>query len=390
MSHLPGLPHRLPQGCRVLLRADLNVPIKDGRVTAMERIRASAHTIERLADKGCRVLVMSHLGRPKAGHHDASASLEPVAQALSKQLKREVHFARDWINGVPLHEGEICLLENVRFLQGEVDNSDTLGQRMAALCDVFVMDAFGSAHRAHASTHAVARHAPRVCAGPLLVRELHMLEKALEDPKTPVLSIIGGAKVSSKLGVLVHLAEISDAMIVGGGIANTFMAAAGLPIGDSLFEPAQLELARELEHPTAEHYARVQVPRDVVCLCPKSSQPVVRDAHDVQGDEKIMDVGPKTCEDYARLVKQARTVIWNGPLGVFEDERFAMGTFSLGRAIAANEGAFTIGGGGDTLAAVSQLRIKSRLSYLSTGGGAFLEYVSGRPLPAVEALQEEA
>ena len=390
MSHLQGLPHRWPSGCRVLLRADLNVPIKAGRVIGMERIRASAHTIQRLADKGCRVLIMSHLGRPEAGHHDPAASLEPVAQTLSEQLKRKVRFVRDWLDGISLRDGEICLLENVRFLKGEVDNSDALGRKMAALCDVFVMDAFGSAHRAHASTHAVARHAPRACAGPLLVRELRMLEKALENPKTPVLAIIGGAKVSSKLGVLVNLAEISDAMIVGGGIANTFMAAAGLPVGDSLYEPTQLELARELDHPPAGHHARVQVPRDVVCLCPDSSQPVVRNAPDVRSGERIMDVGPRTCQAYAKLVQKARTVIWNGPLGVFEDKRFAAGTFALGRAIAANADAFTIGGGGDTLAAVSQLRIKSRMSYLSTGGGAFLEYAAGHTLPAVEVLREVA
>jgi len=390
MSHLPGIPRRLQPGCRVLLRADLNVPIRDGRITSLDRIRASSHTIERLARKGCRLMVMSHLGRPKAGRHDSSASLKPVADALSQQLNRKVKFARNWIDGVSVRNGEVCLLENVRFLKGEVKNSDALGRRMAALCNVYVMDAFGSAHRAHASTHAVVRHAPRACAGPLLVRELHMLEKALEDPQAPVLAIVGGAKVSPKLEVLMHLAEISDAMIVGGGIANTFMAAAGLPIGDSLYEPAQLELARELEHPTAEHHARVQVPEDVVCLCPKSSRPIVRNAKDIQPDEKIMDVGPKTQKAYARLVQKARTVIWNGPLGVFEDPRFALGTFALGRAIAANHKAFSIGGGGDTLAAVNQLRIKSKMSYLSTGGGAFLEYVAGQELPAVVALKEAA
>ena len=389
MSALPGLPNALRPGSRVLLRADLNVPMQDGRITADDRIRASAGTVRRLLRARARVLIMSHLGRPQEGRYEASASLEPVAAALAERLDAPVAFARDWIGGVRARPGSATLLENVRFLEGETGDSETLGRQMAELCDVYAMDAFGSAHRAHASTHAVARYAPRACAGPLLQRELRMLERALDRPQRPVVAVVGGAKVSSKIEVLEHLAELADELIVGGGIANTFMAAAGLGIGDSLHEPAQLDLARWLMEPSAERRATVPLPHDVVCTVPGRAEPVTRAADSVRRGERIMDIGPKTRRHYGRLVHQARTLIWNGPLGVFEDPRFAAGTDALGRSIADAQ-AFSIAGGGDTLAAVAKLRIKSKVSYLSTGGGAFLEYAAGRALPAVEMLKAVA
>ena len=385
MSMPPGLPGKLRPGSRVLLRTDLNVPIESGRIAADERIRASLPTLRRLQQARCRVLVMSHLGRPREGQYDAAASLKPVAVALAERLGAPVGFRRDWIDGVKSRPGSVTLLENVRFLKGETSNSDALGRRMAALCDLYVMDAFGSAHRAHASTHAVVRHAPRACAGPLLRRELRMLQRALENPARPLVAIVGGAKVSTKIEVLERLAEVADELIVGGGIANTFMAAAGLGIGDSLHESAQLTLARRLMKPSSRRGATVPLPRDAVCEIPGSREPAVRGAAGVRPGERIMDVGPKTRDHYGRLVKSAGTVIWNGPLGVFEDPRFAAGTEALGRAIAASQ-AFSIAGGGDTLAAVGSFRVKSKMSYLSTGGGAFLEYAAGRTLPAVEIL----
>ncbi len=389
MTMPPGLPGKFKPGSRVLLRTDLNVPIESGRITADERIRASLPTIRRLQQARCRVLVMSHLGRPREGQYDAAASLKLVAAALAERLGEPVGFRCDWIDGVKSRPGSVTLLENVRFLKGETGNSDALGRRMAALCDLYVMDAFGSAHRAHASTHAVAQHAPRACAGPLLRRELRMLRRALENPVRPLVAIVGGAKVSTKIEVLERLAEVADELIVGGGIANTFMAAAGLDIGDSLHEPKQLALARRLMTPSSKRRATVPLPQDVVCEIPGSHEPVIREADEVRQGERIMDVGPKTRKHYGRLVKSARTVIWNGPLGVFEDSRFAAGTEALGRAIAASQ-AFSIAGGGDTLAAVGNFRIKSKMSYLSTGGGAFLEYATGRALPAVEILNTVA
>ena len=381
----PGLPRKLGPDSRVLLRADLNVPMESGRVTADERIRATIHTIHRLQQARSRILVMSHLGRPQEGRYDASASLEPVAEALSDHLGETVAFRRDWIDGVEAKPGRVTVLENVRFLEGETKNSKELGRRMAALCDLYVMDAFGSAHRAHASTHAVARYAPRACAGPLLRRELRLLRRALENPERPLVAIIGGAKVSTKIEVLERLDAVADKMIVGGGIANTFMAAAGLDIGDSLHEPAQMELARQLMKTSGGHRAAVPLPQDVVCETPGGHEPVVREADKVRPGDRIMDVGPKTRKHYARLVGGAGTVIWNGPLGVFEDPRFSAGTNDLGRAIADSQ-AFSLAGGGDTLAAVSSLKVKSKISYLSTGGGAFLEYAAGHALPAVEIL----
>ena len=389
MSMPPGLPGKFRPGSRVLLRTDLNVPIESGRITADERIRASIQTLRRLQQARCRILVMSHLGRPQEGRYDAAASLEPVAMALSEQLGEAVVFRRDWIDGVESKPGRVTLLENVRFLEGETENSGDLGRRMAALCDLYVMDAFGSAHRAHASTHAVARYAPRACAGPLLRRELRMLRRVLENPERPLVAIVGGAKVATKIGILERLAGIADELIVGGGIANTFMAAAGLDVGDSLYEPAQLTLARRLMKPSSQRRATVPLPQDVVCELPGLHEPVTCEAGEVRSGERIMDVGPKTRDHYGRLVARARTVIWNGPLGVFEDSRFAAGTGALGRAVADSK-AFSIAGGGDTLAAVGSFRIKSKMSYLSTGGGAFLEYAAGRPLPAVEILKTVA
>ncbi len=385
MSPPPALDFRaLPRGARVLVRADLNVPMADGKVASDERIRAAAPTLRRLLAAGCRVLVMSHLGRPRAGRPDPACSLRPVATALAERLGAPVAFRAAGLDGARAAPGRALLLENVRFLRGETADRAALGRRMAALCDVYVLDAFGSAHRAHASTSAVARHAPRACAGPLLLRELRMLARALEEPARPLVAVVGGAKASTKFGVLERLAERADALIVGGGIANTFAAAAGLPVGASLHEPAQLGLARKLLR-----RADVALPEDAVCLAPGRDEPVLRRAAEVRPGERILDAGPAARRRYDRLLRGAGTIIWNGPLGVFEDPRFAAGTAALARAVAAAPG-FSIAGGGDTLAAARKFRVKSRLSHLSTGGGAFLEVAAGRPLPAVEALREAA
>ena len=381
MTIPPGLPDQIPSGSRVLLRADLNVPIESGRVTSDERIRASADTIQHLQQAGCRVLVMSHLGRPQPGSHDASASLEPVGEVLAECLGTPVAFQRDWLDGVDCEPGQVTLLENVRFLEGETDNSPELGKRMAALCDLYVMDAFGCAHRAHASTHAVAQYAPRACVGPLLQRELEMLGQALDEPTRPLVAIVGGAKVSTKIQVLERLAEITDQLILGGGIANTFLAAEGSPIGDSLHEPEQLDFARGLIKSGAE----IPLPLDVICLPPNSDAPVAREYDEVRPGERIMDMGLKTLFRYTGIIMRAGTVIWNGPLGVFEDERFERGTKVMAQAVSGSP-AFSIAGGGDTLAAVNQFGVRDKISYLSTGGGAFLEYAAGHPLPAVEVL----
>ena len=385
MSPPPALDCRaLAPGARVLLRADLNVPMADGRVASDERIRAAVPTLRRLLAAGCRVLVLSHLGRPREGRPDPACSLRPVAQVLAARLGAPVAFRADTLRGARLAPGRAVLLENVRFLRGETADRAALGRRLAALCDVYVLDAFGCAHRAHASTSAAARHAPRACAGPLLLRELRVLERALDNPARPVVAVVGGAKVSTKFGVLEHLAARADALIVGGGIANTFAAAAGLPVGDSLHEPAQLKLARRLLQ-----RADIRLPADAVCLAPGRAEPVTRRAADVRPGERILDAGPAAQRGYERLVRRAGTIIWNGPLGVFEDPRFAAGTAALARAVAAAPG-FSIAGGGDTLAAARRFRVRSRISHLSTGGGAFLEVAAGRPLPAVEALREAA
>lgn len=369
-------------GKRVLIREDLNVPVKDGKVTSDARIRASLPTIRHALDAGARVMLMSHLGRPEEGVFDESASLKPVADHLGALLGRDVPLVRDWLDGVEVAEGDLVLCENVRFNKGEKKDDEALSQKMAALCDIFVMDAFGTAHRAQASTHGVAKFAPVACAGPLLAAELDALGKALESPAKPVVAIVGGAKVSTKLEVLESLADKVDQLIVGGGIANTFLAAAGKPVGKSLCEHDLIDAAKRIA-------AKVNIPLpvDVVVASEFSAdaEAVTKSVDDVSEDDMILDVGPKTAHVFAALMKEARTIVWNGPVGVFEFEQFAGGTRELAEAIAESD-AFSIAGGGDTLAAVDKFGITEQVSYISTGGGAFLEFLEGKTLPAVAIL----
>jgi phosphoglycerate kinase len=378
------------RGKRVLIREDLNVPIKDGRVTSDARIRAALPTLRMALERGAAVIVMSHLGRPKEGQFDAAASLEPVAAALSEQLGRKVALVRDWIDGIDVAPGEIVLAENVRFLSGEKADDPALAKRMAALCDVFVMDAFGTAHRAQASTAGVARHAPQACAGPLLVAELAALGAALEAPRRPLAAIIGGAKVSTKIEVLRSLASRVDALILGGGIANTVIAASGAEIGRSLVERDMIDFAKRLLDGEFGS-AAVPLPIDVVVgpgLEPDAKGRVT-DLAGVGAGDMILDIGPRTAEDYARRLAEAGTIVWNGPVGVFEHPEFAAGTRRVAEAVAASD-AFSIAGGGDTLAAVEQFGVAAGISYISTGGGAFLEFLEGKRLPAVAVLEERA
>lgn len=373
-------------GRRVLIREDLNVPIKDGQITSDARIQAALPSLRMALEKGAAVMVMSHLGRPKEGEAAAEFSLQPVAQRLSELLGQEVRLVSDWLDGVEVNPGDVVLCENVRFNVGEKANDEQLAKRMAALCDVFVMDAFGTAHRAQASTEGVVHHAPIACAGPLLAAELDALDQALKAPKKPLLAIIGGSKVSTKLGVLNALMDEVDQLIVGGGIANTLLAAAGKPVGKSLYEPDQLDDAKRLLAS-----GRIPLPEDVVVASEFSADAEARivDADDVGEDDMILDVGPKTTARYQEVVAQAGTILWNGPVGVFEFNAFAAGTKGLADAIAASK-AFSIAGGGDTLAAIGQWQLADQVSYISTGGGAFLEFVEGKVLPAIAALQQHA
>ncbi len=385
---------RMPEvdlaGKRVLIREDLNVPVADGRVTSVARIEAALPTIRQALDAGAAVMVMSHLGRPREGEYDPEFSLQPVAATLAAALGRDVPLVRDWIGGVEVEPGDIVLLENVRFLPGEKACNEQLSRRMAALCDVFVMDAFGTAHRAQASTYGVARYAPVACAGPLLAAELEALSRALEQPEAPVVAVIGGSKVSTKLTVLEALCGIVDELIVGGGIANTFIAAAGHPVGQSLHEPDMLDIARRLAA-NEEDRARIPLPVDVVTGSEfsASAEAAVRPVDGVGSGELILDIGPETAAEYARIIARARTIIWNGPVGVFEFDRFGEGTRIVAEAIA-DSAAFSIAGGGDTLAAIEKYGVGSGISYISTGGGAFLEFVEGKTLPAVAILEERA
>ncbi len=373
-------------GRRVLIREDLNVPVKDGVVTSDARIRAALPTIQAARAAGGRVLIMSHLGRPTEGVFDAAFSLAPVAARLAELLGASVTLLPDWRDGVNLADGEVALLENVRFNAGEAADDDALAQAYAALCDVFVMDAFGTAHRAQASTHGVAKYAPLVCAGPLLQGELEALEQALRDPARPMVAIVGGSKVSTKLQVLETLADKVDQLVVGGGIANTFLAASGMPVGQSLCEHDLLASARAL-------LARTQVPLpvDVVTASELSetAMATVKPADAVADDEMILDIGPQAAADIAAIISKAGTILWNGPVGVFEIDQFASGTETLSRAIA-DSPAFSLAGGGDTLAAIDKYGIADKVSYISTGGGAFLEYVEGKSLPAVAVLEQRA
>jgi len=373
-------------GKRVLIREDLNVPISDGVVTNDARILAALPTIKQALAANAAVLVMSHLGRPEEGVFSADQSLAPVARRLAQLLGTDVPLISDFSGGVNVEPGQLVLLENVRFLVGEKADSDELAKRLADLCDVFVMDAFATAHRAQASTHGVARFAGIACAGPLLCAELAALETALAKPARPLVAIVGGAKVSTKLEVLGALAEMADSIIVGGGIANTFIAAAGNSIGESLHEADLLDSARAIA-------GKVQVPLPVDVMVGKrfdaSEVAVVRAIDAVADDEMIMDIGPETARRYADVVNQAGTVLWNGPLGVFEFDQFGEGTRILAEAIAASD-AFSIAGGGDTLAAIDKYAVREGISYISTGGGAFLEFVEGKTLPAVAILAERA
>ncbi len=373
-------------GKRVLIREDLNVPVKEGKVSSDARIRAALPTIELALNAGAKVMVMSHLGRPTEGEYEESYSLAPVAQHLSQLLDREVPLQKDWLSGVEAAEGELVLLENVRFNLGEKKNNDELAQKMAALCDIFVMDAFGTAHRAQASTHGVARFAKEVCAGPLLAGELDALAKALDKPARPMLAIVGGSKVSTKLTVLEELANKVDQLIVGGGIANTFLAAAGFPVGKSLYEKDLLDQARTLMEKT-----EIPLPTDVVVGKEFSpdAQAVVKQVADVSEDDMIFDIGPDSAAQMSQIVMNAKTIIWNGPVGVFEFDQFASGTEAISHAVAKAD-AFSIAGGGDTLAAVDKFAVSEEVSYISTGGGAFLEFVEGKELPAVAVLESRS
>lgn len=377
-------------GRRVLIREDLNVPIKDGRVASDARITAALPTLRAALEAGAAVMVMSHLGRPTEGDYNEEFSLRPVADHLSQLLGRDVDLVRDWIDGVDVEPGNIVLLENVRFLPGEKANDPTLSKKMAALCDVFVMDAFGTAHRAQASTCGAAEFAPEACAGPLLAGELDALERAMSSPARPVVAIVGGAKVSTKLTVLEALAQKVDKLIVGGGIANTFIAAAGHNVGKSLYEPDMLEIAARLAADDADR-AEIPVPDDVVVATAFSadSPAAVKSVDQVTDDELILDIGPETAIRFAAMMKDAGTIIWNGPVGVFEFDAFANGTRALAEAIAASD-AFSVAGGGDTLAAIDKFGVTDGISYISTGGGAFLEFVEGKTLPAVAMLERRA
>jgi phosphoglycerate kinase len=378
-------------GRRVLVREDLNVPVEHGKVSSDARIRAALPTIRLALEKGAAVMLMSHLGRPKEGEFDPQFSLAPVAEHLAGLLGQPVRLQRDWLDGVELAPGEVVLCENVRFNVGEKRDDDALAQRMAALCDVFVMDAFGTAHRAQASTHGVARFAPVACAGPLLVAELEALGKALHAPARPLVAIVGGSKVSTKLTVLDTLLDRVDQLIVGGGIANNFIAASGHAVGKSLCEPDLMDETRALLAKAAARGAAIPLPSDVVVaagLEPEHAARVV--AVDRIGDtDRVLDVGPATSAAYADIVAQAGTIVWNGPVGVFEDARFAAGTRALAEAVAASK-AFSIAGGGDTLAALDAFGLAEQVSYVSTGGGAFLEFLEGRILPAVAMLEQRA
>lgn len=372
------------KGKRVLIREDLNVPIKDGEVTGDARLRASLETIRAARDAGGRVMLMSHLGRPEEGVYSEEDSLKPVAKRLGELLGQEVRVLDDYLDGVDVAEGEVVLCENVRFNKGEKKDDEALARKYAALCDVFVMDAFGTAHRAQASTHGVAKFAPEACAGPLLAGELDALTKALEHPQKPVVAIVGGSKVSTKLTVLEQLSKVVDKLIVGGGITNTFLAASGKPVGKSLCEHDMLDEARALMEKV-----EIAQPTDVVVASEvsESAQATTKKVKDVSGDDMILDIGPETSAALAEELKGARTIIWNGPVGVFEIEAFSHGTRKLGDAIASSD-AFSLAGGGDTVSAIDEFGLSDRISYISTGGGAFLEFVEGKTLPAVAVLEE--
>lgn len=378
-------------GKRVLIREDLNVPIKEGIITSDQRLQAALPTLETALAAGATVMVLSHLGRPEEGKFERRFSMQPIADYLSEHLSYPVRFEEDYLNGLDVKPGELVVCENVRFNVGEKSNDEQLAKKLAHLCDIFVMDAFGTAHRAQASTYGVAQYAPLAVAGPLLVRELHAIDKALEAPKKPIVAIVGGAKVSSKLSLLRQLVNLVDYLIPGGGIANTFLKAQGFEIGVSLYEEDLLDEAREILQLAKEKGCQIPLPTDVVVgksfseFCPAYNKSL----QNVASDDMILDIGPMTVSDYVDIINEAKTIIWNGPVGVFEFAQFAYGTRALAIAIAESD-AFSIAGGGDTLAAIDLYDLNQQISYISTGGGAFLECLEGKTLPAVAILQERA
>ena len=378
-------------GKRVLIREDLNVPVKNGKVTSDARLKAAIPTIELALSKGAKVMLMSHLGRPQEGEYDAESSLQPVVDYLSQALAAPVRLAAGYLDGIDINAGEVVVFENVRFNKGEGKNDDALAQKLAALCDVFVMDAFGTAHRAQASTHGVAKFAPVACAGPLLVAELDALAAALKNPKRPLVAIVGGSKVSTKLTVLESLSGIVDQLIVGGGIANTFIAANGNNVGKSLFEADLVPEAQRLMAQAKSRGGNIPVPTDVVVgqAFSETAVATLKPVSAVDDADMIFDIGPDTTAQLVNILKSAGTIVWNGPVGVFEFEQFAEGTKALAQAIADSD-AFSIAGGGDTLAAIDKYNIADKVSYVSTGGGAFLEFLEGKTLPAVAILEQRA
>lgn len=375
-------------GKRVLIRVDYNVPLTEGKVDDDTRIRATLPTLQTVLEAGASVLLMSHLGRPEEGQFDEAFSLAPVAACLSSLLNIDVPLIRDWVNGVEVNAGDVLMLENVRFEPGEKKNEDALAKKMAALCDVFVNDAFATAHRAQASTHGVARFAPVSCAGPLLIAEIEALGQAFKNPAKPMAAIVGGSKVSTKLTVLESLMGKIDQLIIGGGIANTFLKASGYNIGNSLCEDDLIPAAAKLMSEAKKQGKQIPLPIDVVCgkQFNKDAEAKTKLVDEVEDDDLIMDVGPETAKLYASFLKQSMTIVWNGPLGVFEFDQFGHGTQALARAIAESD-AFSVAGGGDTLSAIAKYDVAKNISYISTGGGAFLEFLEGKQLPAIAILE---
>lgn len=378
-------------GKKLLIREDFNVPLQDGKISDDTRIRAALSTIQYALKANAAVILISHLGRPTEGQYEQAYSLAPIAERLSELLEQPVRFERQWLQGLTIAPGEIVLCENVRFNVGENDDNDSLARQMARLCDIFVMDAFATAHRAQASTHGVAKYAPMACAGPLLVAEIEALTRATAQPEHPVIAIVGGSKVSTKLEVLKSLVNLTDQLILGGGILNTFMAAAGLAIGNSLHEPNLIATAQEIMQTVQQRGGYLPLPIDVVVAGEFSAQakPMVKLVQEIAPGDMILDIGPQTIQKFTELLKEARTILWNGPIGVFEFEAFAQGTKMLANAIA-HSNAFSIAGGGDTLAAIEKFGISDKISYISTGGGAFLEFIEGKTLPALAILTQRA
>lgn len=378
-------------GKTVLIREDYNVPIKDGLVSSDTRIRATLPTLMQVLEAGAKIILVSHLGRPVAGEYDEAYSLAPVAKCLSDFLGIEVPLIKDWTDGIDMTNHRVVLCENVRFEKGETKNDDALARKMAQLCQVYINDAFATAHRAQASTHGVAKYAAVSAAGPLLINELKALTKALREPESPVIAIVGGAKVSSKLTILESLSEKVDQLIVGGGIVNTFLKSAGYEIGKSLYEPDLVDVASKLMQEAEKNGCQIPLPIDVVCgkEFDESTAAVTKPVSEVEADDMIMDVGPETSQQLNDIITKAKTIVWNGPLGVFEFDQFSQGTKTLADAIA-NSNAYSIAGGGDTIAAISKFNVEDKISYISTGGGAFLEFLEGKKLPAIEILEEAA